>query len=89
MGDFPNLAIGSVAAVALTLGIVQAIKESFNWDGTRVKVLSIVVGTVIGAIAIALSEGLIPDPYVPYILLVFGSIAFGLSASGYYGLAKH
>ncbi len=87
--DFPNLAIGSVAAVALTLGIVQAVKEMLGWDGKRVKLLSIAVGTTIGAVAIALNEGLIPDPYIPYILLFFGAIAFGLSASGYYSLTKH
>ncbi len=86
--DFPNLAIGSVAAVALTLGIVQAVKETLNWDGRRVKLLSIAVGTTIGAIAIAFNQGMFSESIEPYILLIFGALAFGLSASGYYSLAK-
>ena len=86
--DFPNLAIGSVAAVALTLGIVQAIKEALGWDGRRVKLLSIAVGTTIGAIAIAFNQEMFSESIEPYILLIFGAIAFGLSASGYYSLTK-
>jgi hypothetical protein len=86
---FPDLTIGSVVAIALTLGIVQAVKEALNWSGTRVKLLSIGVGFVVGAVAIALNEELIPADYVPYVLLFFGALAFGLAASGYYSLAKH
>jgi hypothetical protein len=86
---FPDLAIGSVVAIALTLGIVQAVKESLNLSGTHVKLLSIGVGFVIGAIAIALEQGMISDSLKPWILLIVGALAFGLSASGYYGLAKH
>lgn len=86
--DFPNLAIGSVAAVALTLGIVQAVKEMLGWDGRRVKLLSITVGTTIGAIAIAFNQEMFSESIEPYILLIFGALAFGLSASGYYSLAK-
>ena len=86
--DFPNLAIGSVAAVALTLGIVQAVKEALNWDGRRVKLLSIAVGTIIGAVAIAFNQEMFSESIEPYILLIFGALAFGLSASGYYSLTK-
>lgn len=86
--EFSNLAIGSVVAVTLTLGIVQAVKEMLGWDGNKVKLLSIAVGTIIGAVAIAFNQGMFSDSLEPYIMLIFGALAFGLSASGYYSLAK-
>lgn len=76
---------GSALALALTPGLVQFIKELFNLEGKVVTALSFAVGAVL-IIALNL-EPLLPGAG-KWVELAVGVLSTGLSAAGYYKLAK-
>jgi hypothetical protein len=74
--------VGGVALIPLIFGLVEFFKSLFNLDGKKVTVLSAVMGAVL--FALYQLQGVLPEPYSQIYVAVVGSLAFGLSASGFY-----
>ena len=79
--------IAGVALIPLTFGLVEFFKSLFNMSGKVVTVISASTGAVLYALYQALE--FIPEPYNTIVLVVVGSLAFGLSASGFYKFAAN
>ena len=79
--------IGVVVVPLLIIGIVEALKE-FGIQGQGSRIAALVLGVFFTGLAIAVSEGFIPENVQPYVLWVVSSIAGGLDAMGYYKLFK-
>ena len=82
----PNaLFLGGISLMAFTFGFVQFVKELFNLEGKAATTVSLITGGLV----MGLYQGLqyIPEPYNAIVTGVFVSLAFGLSASGYYKFA--
>jgi len=86
MFDAGSIQIAGIALLAWIPGAVQFLKELFNISGKGATVLAFGVG----AVAMGLHEALafIPAQYTPIVEAVFLSITMGMSAAGYYKLAK-
>lgn len=82
MFDVTAFTVNGVQLVALVFGLTQFIKEAFGWEGKKVTVLAASLGAVV-MVAYELI-GIVPDPYGQIVGIVASSIAFGMSASGYY-----
>jgi hypothetical protein len=89
MSAISDLNVGGVVVLLMVLGITQAVKDMLAWDGPKVKLLTLVVAAVFGGVAQALAKGMFPEQLVPYIELVYFTIAFALTAIGTYDLATH
>lgn len=74
--------IGGVLLLALVFGLVQFLKELFNLQGKAVTALSAGLGAGL-MIAFQLIDVLSPV-YAQVLRIVVTSLAFGMSASGYY-----
>ena len=80
--------IGMVEVAALVLGITQGIKAIFDVEGKAAIVTAFGVGFVSVAISHGIGEGLIPAEWVPWIDLVYTSLAGALAAIGAYSFGK-
>lgn len=74
--------VGGVSLIALVFGLVEFFKSLFNMDGKMVTVLSACTGAVL--FGLYQLQTVLPDPYAAIYIGVMGSLAFGLSASGFY-----
>lgn len=83
-----ELAIGAVSVAALTLLLVQAIKEYTGIQGEAVRFTALVIGTVLSGIALAIQDGLITGGAKKIIDLLVLAISGGFGSSGLYRLAK-
>ena len=81
-----TFAIAGIGLIPLTFGLVEFAKDIFNLKGKPVTVVSASVGALFYALFRALE--FIPEPYNTIVLVVVGSLAFGLSASGFYKFAE-
>jgi len=79
----PDLTLGGIGVVALTLSSVQAIKEWFGLEGKVVTVVSFGVGGGYAALALAIDAGYLAN-LVPAIQIAIGAVVFGLNAAGFY-----
>ena len=77
-----ELAYGGVQLIALVFGLTQFIKEAVGMEGKKVTLLAAGLGVLV-MVAFQLI-GIVPEPYGQILGIVFSSVAFGLSASGYY-----
>ena len=77
-----TFAIGGVSLIIVVFGLTQFIKELFGWEGKKVTALAAGLGALFMAVFQALAY--IPEPYNAIVTGVVVSIAFGLSASGFY-----
>lgn len=77
-----NVVVGGVSLIALVFGLTEFLKSLLNWEGKKVTALSAGLGFLIYAVFQALIY--IQEPYNQIVLSIFASIAFGLSASGFY-----
>lgn len=82
MFDVESFAVGGVQLIALVFGLTEFLKGAFNWDGKKVTFLAASLGVVV-FVAYQLI-GIVPEPYGQIVTIVFTSVTFGLSASGYY-----
>lgn len=82
MFDVESFVVGGVQLIALVFGLTEFIKTLLGWDGKKVTVLA----GALGAVVMILYQliGVVPEPYGQVLQIVFASLAFGLSASGYY-----
>lgn len=77
--------VNGVSLIVLVFGLTQFLKELLAWEGKRVTVLAASLGAIV-MVAYQLI-GIVPDPYAQVVEIFFTSIAFGMSASGYYKFA--
>ena len=82
----PDLSLGGIAVIALTLSSVQALKEWFSLEGKLVTVLSFVVGGIYAGLALAVNAGYLAN-LEPLIQIAVGALVFGLNAAGFYKFA--
>jgi hypothetical protein len=82
-----ELGIGGVLVLALIVGIVEFSKK-FGLSGTWLIVETFVLAFLFGGLALAISDGLIPEQALKYVELVVGAIAFALGACGLYDVGK-
>lgn len=82
----PDLSLGGIGVVALTLSSVQAIKEWFGLEGKPVTILSFVVGGIYAGLALTVQAGYFAN-LEPVIQIVVGALVFGLNAAGFYKFA--
>ena len=71
-----------ISLMAMVFGLVEFIKDMANLSGKVVTILSAGLGALI-MLLYQLAE-ILPDPYSAVFKIAYLSIAFGLSASGYY-----
>ena len=86
MFDF-DVAIGGVALLALIPGIVECLKQ-FGVSGKGNIVVALVSGALLFGAAGAIERGLMPSNVIPWVELGVSSLAGGLTACGYYSMAK-
>lgn len=82
MFDPSSFMLGGIQLLAFVFGFTEFIKHMFNLDGKIVTAISMSVGVMVMGAYQAME--LLPGLYGDILRLVFVSIAFGLSASGYY-----
>ena len=83
MENLPELFIGAIPVLLLTLAFTQAFKEWFSLAGKAVTGLSFVVGTVLAVLSQYVS-GVLPVDVAGWIVLVVTGLAYGLGAAGFY-----
>jgi hypothetical protein len=71
-----------IPLLLMVFGLVEFFKDLFNMEGKKVTLLAISMGILL-YVPVQLI-GLIAAPYELILSIVYGSLAFGLSASGYY-----
>jgi len=82
MFDFENIALQGIPLMAMVFGLVEFLKYSFDLTGKKVTVLAASLGAVIFVLFQLIT--ILPEPFGQIITVVFTSVTFGLSASGYY-----
>lgn len=82
MFDPSELVSNGVQLMILVFGLVEFFKTLFDMKGKKVTVLSALMGAVL-LVAFEL-RSVLPEPYGQVYDIAVKSIAFGLSASGYY-----
>lgn len=82
-----DFAIGGIGVAVLIMGIVEAMKQ-FGVEGKGSQALALGLGFFFVGLAYGISEALIPELYVPYIVWFVTSLAGALAAMGYYDFAK-
>lgn len=82
MFDVTAFTVNGVQLIALVFGLTQFIKEAIGWEGKKVTILAASLGAIV-MVAYELIA-VVPEPYGQVVGIVASSIAFGMSASGYY-----
>lgn len=82
-----DFVVGGIALAPLILGIVEAAK-SFGVSGKGIQALAFALGFFFVGLAQAISQGLIVEVYVPYIVWAVTALAGGLAAMGLYDFGK-
>jgi hypothetical protein len=82
MFDPEAFVVSGISLMALVFGLTQFIKEAAGWEGKKVTFLAASLGVLI-MVAYQLIA-ILPPVYAQVLNIVFTSITFGLSASGYY-----
>lgn len=85
MFDASSFVVGGVSLIAVVFGLTEFVKSWLKWEGQKVTVLAASLGAVIMIVYQLIS--VIPAPYEQVVTIVFSSLAFGLSASGFYKYA--
>jgi prepilin signal peptidase PulO-like enzyme (type II secretory pathway) len=82
MFDPETFVVGGVSLIATVFGLVEFIKDLLGWEGKKVTMLAALMGAIVMVIFQLIT--IVPQPYEQIVSIFFVSIAFGLSASGYY-----
>lgn len=80
--DPNSVVIAGVQLLPLVFGLVEFFKCTFNLSGKAVTILSACLGGVL--MLLFELQKVLPDPYAQVYAIVITSVAFGLSASGFY-----
>lgn len=83
MENLPELFIGSIPVILLTLAFTQAFKEWFKLEGSKATILSFVMGTVLAILSQYVSADL-PADVKAWIIVGVTGLAYGLGAAGFY-----
>ena len=75
-----------IPILLLVFGLVEFSKDLFGMEGKKVTLLAMGMGILL-YVPVQLI-GLLAAPYELILSIVYGSLAFGLSASGYYKFAS-
>ena len=75
-----------IPLLLLVFGLVEFFKDMFSMEGKKVTLLAMAMGILV-YVPVQLI-GLLAAPYELVLSIVYTSIAFGLSASGYYKFAS-
>jgi len=86
MFDPTTISLNGITLIAVAFGLVEFIKSIFNLDGKKVTVISAFVGGVLYGLYALI--GVLPPVYGQALTIVFTSVVFGLTASGYYKFAS-
>jgi len=82
MFDPTAFVLGGVQLIALVFGLTQFVKTLLSWEGQKVTVLAASLGALL--MVVYRLVGIVPEPYGQIVDIAVNSLAFGLSASGYY-----
>lgn len=82
MFDVGGVMIGGIQVIAIVFGLTEFLKNLLNLDGKKVTALAALLGAVLMGLYQLI--GIAPEPYSQVLNILFLSVAFGLSASGYY-----
>ena len=74
-----------IPLLLLVFGLVEFFKDLFGLEGKKVTVLAMGMGILVYVPVQFI--GLVAAPYEQILSVVYGSLTFGLSASGYYKFA--
>jgi len=85
MFDAAEIVAFGIPLLFLVFGLVEFFKDLFGLEGKKVTLLAMSTGILV-YVPVQLI-GLLAAPYEQILSVVYGSIAFGLSASGYYKFA--
>jgi hypothetical protein len=83
MDQLPELFIGSIPVILLTVAFTQALKEWFSLAGKAATGASFAVGTVLAILSQYVSVGL-PVGVAGWITVIVTGLAYGLGAAGFY-----
>ena len=81
--EIPDLFIGSVQVMLLTLGLTQAIKIWFSLEGKLANMLACLMGLMLAIVAQLVTDG-IPENVNTWIIVIVLGLVYGLAASGFY-----
>lgn len=79
--------IGTVEVVLLVVGLVELIK-TLGLEGRSVVVSAFVIATLLGGMAYAIAEGLVPEDVVPWLRVLAGALWVGVKGLAAAGLVK-
>ena len=82
MFDPESFTVAGVTLIVMVFGLVEFFKDLFNLEGKKVTVLAALMGALVMVLYQLIT--VVPAPYEQVIQIVFVSVSFGLSASGYY-----
>lgn len=85
MFDPESFVVGGVSLIVMVFGLVEFFKDLFNMEGKRVTIMAALMGAIVMVLYQLIQ--VVPAPYEQVVQIVFMSISFGLSASGYYKFA--
>lgn len=83
--DPSAVVVGGVSLMIVVFGLTEFIKDAFSMSGKPVTLLAAGLGALVMVLYALI--GIIPDPYGQVVDILFKSVTFGLSASGYYKFA--
>ena len=83
MDQLPELFIGSISVLLLTVAFTQAFKEWFSLEGKAATGTSFAVGTVLAVLSQYVS-GVLPVDVAGWIVVGITGLAYGLGAAGFY-----
>lgn len=84
--DFETLTVNGVSLIALVFGLVEFFKTVFKLEGSKVTVMSAMIGLVV--MLTYQLQALLPAEYAAYYHLTITAIYGGLAASGFYKFSK-
>ena len=83
MDQLPELFIGTISVLLLTVAFTQAFKEWFSLEGKAATGTSFAVGTVLAVLSQYVS-GVLPVDVAGWIVVGITGLAYGLGAAGFY-----
>jgi len=88
--EYSQVAIGGMAVIPMVIGLMQFAKK-LGLRGNALVVAAFSVLTLVGGVAGAISEGVMPEVAIPYIDVAFyalGLAVTGMASMGLYEVGK-
>ena len=80
--DPENVAVNGLQLIAVIFGLTEFIKDNLNLSGKTVTILAALIGGIL--FALLRVSALLPAPWSQYYEIGVSTIAYGLTAAGYY-----